>query len=150
MPAALGLDDQLYRLLSLVFLESTGKIESAYRRWDGLAGKSRVILDDLVDYICANAHLNLTLTDLEKQSHYTARHLQNLFREKFDCTPMQFVRRQRLSMAMEKLKEAHGNETVTSIARDCGYRHTSNFTADFQKEFGFNPSAVLRSSRIWG
>jgi AraC-like DNA-binding protein len=60
---------------------------------------------------------------------------------------MQFVRRQRLSAAMEKLQTADLDDTVTTIARDTGYRYTSNFTNDFQREFGVKPSVVLRSSR---
>jgi len=104
-------------------------------------------LDNLVDYIGINSHQNLTLTDMEEQSHYSARQLQNLFREKFDCTPMQFVRRQRLSTAMEKLQTADWNDKVTSIGRDCGYRFTSNFSSDFHREFGVAPSVVLRASR---
>jgi AraC-like DNA-binding protein len=107
-------------------------------------------LDDLVDYIRQNAHLNLTLTDLEEQSHYSGRHLQDLFREKFDCTPMQFVRRQRLSAAMERLQTADENETVTNVARDFGYAYSSNFTTDFHREFGVTPSIVLRSTRGGG
>ena len=79
-----------------------------------------------MDYIRANAHRGITLTDLEERSHYSARRLQALFREKFDCTPMQFVRRERLTTAMQKLQTADWNETVTSIARDCGYGFVSN------------------------
>jgi hypothetical protein len=63
---------------------------------------------------------------------------------------MQFVRRQRLSVAMEKLQTADFDETVTDIARDIGYRYTSSFTTDFRREFGVNPSAVLRASRQRG
>ena len=63
---------------------------------------------------------------------------------------MQFVRRQRLSDAMEKLQTADLDDTVTTIARDMGYRYTSNFTNDFQRAFGVKPSAVLRSSRGGG
>ena len=104
-------------------------------------------LDDLVDYIRANHQAGLTLTDLEEFSHYSARRLQVLFRERFACTPMQFVRQQRLRTALEKLQTASAAETVTSIARSCGYRHVSNFSADFQREFAVNPSVVLRASR---
>lgn len=147
LAAVLGLDDQLYRLLALTQFQAAGELERVQRRWAGVTSQWAKPMDDLVDYIRQNAHLNLTLTDLEEQSHYSARHLQSLFREKFDCTPMQFVRRQRLAVAMERLETAGCGDTVTCIARDCGYRHVSNFTSDFQREFGVNPSVVLRASR---
>jgi AraC-like DNA-binding protein len=48
---------------------------------------------------------------------------------------------------MERLETAGVNETVTNIARDCGYRYTSNFSTDFQREYGVAPSAVMRAAR---
>jgi|LauGreDrversion4_2_1035121.scaffolds.fasta_scaffold33334_7 AraC-like DNA-binding protein len=150
LATGLSLDDQIYRLLALSLFQAEGKLEEIESRWRFDTSNWTNRLDDLVDYIHQNAHLNLTLTDLEEQSHYSGRHLQNMFKEKFDCTPMQFVRRQRLSAAMEKLQTADLDDTVTTIARDMGYRYTSNFSCDFQREFGVSPSVVLRSSRGGG
>ncbi|MFM7549553.1 MAG: helix-turn-helix transcriptional regulator [Cyanobacteriota bacterium] len=143
---AMGLDEQIYRTLALVVDQIAGAHGKTKTRWLADRGIRSHPLDNLVDYIRANAHLNLTLTDLEEQSWYSARHLQAVFREKFDCTPMQFVRRQRLSMAMEQLQSAGDGTTATTIARDCGYRFISNFSHDFKREFGMSPSMVLRSA----
>ena len=143
----LALDEQVYRLLALSLLQEEGVLESVEKRWKMSTKQWAHPLDDLVDYIRSNPHLKLTVTDLEEQSHYSSRQLQNLFKEKFDCTPMQFVRRQRLSAAMERLQTADEDDTVTDIARDCGYLCTSNFSTDFHREFGVTPSVVLRSSR---
>jgi AraC-like DNA-binding protein len=150
LPTALGLGEQFYRLLSVTLLEGADRIGVVRDRWSSKKLNWKSGLDDLVDYLRMNCHVNLTLTDLEEKSNYSARQLQKLFREKLDCTPMQFVRRQRLAFAMERLQTATWDDSVTSIARDCGYRHTSNFTADFQKEFGVAPSVVLRASRGGG
>ena len=147
LTAGLALDDQIYRLIALLLFKAEGNFERIENRWKCTTNNWTNRLDELVDYIRQNSHLNLTLTDLEEESHYSGRHLQNLFREKFDCTPMQFVKRERLSAALQRLQAADLNDTVTTIARDIGYRHTSNFTSDFQSEFGVRPSAVLRSSR---
>jgi AraC-like DNA-binding protein len=147
LAAGLALDEQIYRLLALSVLQAGGALERVKKHLKSPTNKWTNPLDDLVDYIRSNTHLNLTLTDLEEQSHYSARHLQNLFREKFNCTPMQFIRRQRLSAAMERLQTCDHDDTVTKIARECGYRFISNFTTDFQREFGIAPSVVLRASR---
>ena len=147
LPNALGLEEQFYRLLSITLLENTGNYEKRNRAQALQSRNWRSSLDELVDFIRAHPQSELTLTDLEEKSHYSARHLQNLFKEKFDCTPMQFVRRQRLDYAMERLQTADWDETVTSIGRDCGYRFTSNFTTDFHRQFGVTPSTVLRASR---
>ena len=148
LAAGLGLDEQIYRLLGLSLLKEANALELVEQRWAASCNRWSSPLDDLVDFIRSNAHRGLTLTDLEEHSSYSARHLQTLFREKFDCTPMQFVRRQRLTVALERLETAAAGETVSQIARDCGYRSTTNFTADFKKTFGVTPSAVLRSSLV--
>jgi AraC-like DNA-binding protein len=147
LATGLGLDEQVYRLLALSLFQEEGVLEHAQKHWENSSKQWANPLDDLVDYIRSNAHLNLTLTDLEEQTNYSGRQLQKLFKEKFECSPMQFVRRQRLSAAMKKLQTADRDDTVTTIARDMGYRYTSNFTCDFQREFGVSPSVVLRASR---
>lgn len=144
---ALALDDQIYRLLALALLKTEKRLGEV-DKWRGQRQVNRTgQIDALVDYIRARSHMPLTLTDLEEESNYSARHIQNLFRDRFDCTPMQFIRRQRLQAAMERLKNSGDGDTVTKIARDCGYRFTSNFSNDFHKEFGVAPSIVLRASR---
>ena len=145
----LGLDDQLYRTFALALLDQDAAFKRLAAPWDGTRLWSST-LDDLVDYIRSHLHETITLTDLEARSHYSGRHLQSLFRDKFACTPMQFIRKQRLNAAMERMREGRVSDTVTRIARDCGYRYVSNFTTDFQKAFGVNPSVVLRTSRAGG
>jgi AraC-like DNA-binding protein len=146
LPVALGLGKQLYRYLAVSFLREAGQYEQLKQRQ---AGRRRWCggLDSLVDYIRTNRAVPLTMTDLERLSHYSARHLTTLFRERFNCTPMQFVRRQRLGLAMERLAAPQPGDTVIRIARECGYRHAANFSVDFQREFGSKPSDVLRLSR---
>jgi AraC-like DNA-binding protein len=140
----LALDDQAYRLVAIAIAQKAypaqlARQQTGKRRWSSS-------LDELVDYIASNRCSAITLTELEEQSNYSRRHLQNLFRERFGCTPMQFVRRQRLTAAMEKLQAAEERTTVSRVARDCGYRSISNFSSDFQRFFGEQPSQVLRRS----
>ena len=146
LPATLGLAEQIYRHIAITRLRDAGLDDRLALRW---ASRRRWTtgLDALVDYIRANRHQPLTMTDLERISHYSARHLTTLFHERFQCTPMQFVRRQRLGLAMERLSKPQPGDTVIRIARECGYRHASNFSVDFQREFASKPSDVLRLSR---
>lgn len=142
---SLTIDDQIYRSYVYSFAKSlaggTPNILSQ-KKWN----RSKD-LDPVIDYIKANLDQPISLTDLEEQSHYSARHLQNLFQDRFGCSPMRFVRRQRLSSAMERLKTAAWGDSVTSIARGCGYRFSSNFSTDFLHEYGVNPSSVIRACR---
>lgn len=146
LPSRLELDDQIYRTLVHQYAREF-QLELDPSPRDG-RGRRTAVLDDLVDFIRATApDQRLSLTDLEERSHFSARHLQALFREAFDCTPMQFVRRQRLSVAMQRLQSADRQLTVTRVARDCGYRSVANFSTDFRRQFGVSPSVLLRASR---
>lgn len=146
LPGALGLGSQFYRYLAITLLRQCGQIDRLRHRQQGRRGWSSG-LDELVDHIRCNRHRPFTTADLERLSHYSARHLSTLFRERFHCTPMQFVRRQRLELAMERLSAPHPGDTVIRIARLCGYHHAANFSVDFQRQFGSRPSDVLRLSR---
>ena len=147
LPAAMGLADQLHRLLALSLLAAAGESAFTRRRRRDAAPSWGPALDDLVDYIRAASAQSLTLTDLEARSHFSARHLQTLFLHKFACTPIQFVRRQRLEAAMNRLNHPEPGDTVTGIARAFGYRQLSSFSIDVQRQFGVNPSTVLRAAR---
>ena len=143
LPAELCLEDTIYRMLALSLLK---KSRSAPPRSTPNLKNWNWELDELVDYIKANSHLPLSMTDLEAVSHYSARHLQYTFKEKLGCSPMQFLRNQRLSKAMERLQKAEMQLTVTEVARECGYTNTQQFSKAFQKRFGVKPSTILRAS----
>ena len=145
LPSWLGLDDQIYRMFALECLAGFDLVQNTKWRQRFAVGES-IALDDLVDWIRANLQRPLTLTDLQERSHYSTRQLQHLFKSRLNCSPMDFVRRERLGHAMDRLDSAGPDESVTTIARACGYRHLSNFSSDFRRQFGYSPSQVLRAS----
>jgi AraC-like DNA-binding protein len=98
--------------------------------------------DELIDYIRANLDQPLRLSDLEARSHYSSRSLQYAFRERLGCTPRQWIREQRLKQALVQLEQGGRGRSIRAVALACGYRHMGLFSSDFQKRFGFTPSAV--------
>ena len=144
LPATLCLDDTMYRMLALSLL---GDREVQVCNPISISPNWTWKLDELVDYIKANSHLPLSITDLEQISNYSARHLQYVFKEKLKCSPMQFLRNQRLSNAMERLQCGEPSATVIGIARECGYTNSQQFSKAFRKRFGVSPSAVLRHAK---
>jgi transcriptional regulator GlxA family with amidase domain len=89
--------------------------------------------DELLQWIQAHLHTPITATELSRRSAYSLRNLQHLFQRRFGCSPMQWVKRQRLEAVHRDLQRAQPRETVAVIAR----RH-----------FGIPPSVLLRRSRI--
>lgn len=104
-------------------------------------------IDALVDWMHAHAHEPLSLSDLERQSHYSRRSLQYAFKARFGCGPMQYLRRQRLWQARRLLKRAPSSAGVTEVARACGYLSLSTFSRDFRASFGVAPSRLLMERR---
>ena len=148
IPQIVAFDDQIYRIIAIQLIKQLGLLERASRRIISSRPSSPGnVIDRLVDFIATTLNTPLSLTDLEDQSGYSARRLQQLFRERFDCTPMQDVRRQRLQLALNRLEQPDAGETITSIARSLGYRQVRQFSADFRREFGYSPSEILRTHR---
>lgn len=60
-----------------------------------------------------------------------------------ELTPNELINITRLKKAAELL--ASGEHKVNEVAFMVGYSHPSNFTRDFQKQFGIIPSAIVRN-----
>ena len=144
LPTAMGIDEQIYRLMAIHQLRAvSGWSDSAWQ--DKRIDPGETVINKLEDYIAENCYLGLTLTDLEEHSSYSGRQLQNRFMDKHACTPMQYVRRVRLSAALERIETATAGDSVALIARELGYRQANHFSADFKKQYGHCPSEILRS-----
>jgi AraC-like DNA-binding protein len=143
LPEILELDDQIHRLIATLLLaEHRGLEQLLPARARRLAGEDAFekLLEDLRTQL-ANP---ISLRDLERQSGLTRRALQYLFQHRFGCTPMQWLRRERLELACFQLEHAGPDDSVWSIALRCGYRSPSHFSADFQRRFHCKPSELLR------
>lgn len=97
------LEDQLYRRLVALLLpalieNSAGEL---YRHREG-AHNSR--LDALIDYMRANLHGPLGLSELERRSGYSRLVLRQLFLSYFGCTPKQWIHQERLRRADRSLR----------------------------------------------
>jgi AraC-like DNA-binding protein len=140
LPECLRLDDLLLRLVGLLL----GPLPSEPPPRPPVRDKP---FEALIEWIGANCHRPLSLSDLESQSHYSRRSLQYAFHQRFGCGPMQYIRRQRLALAKQQLLAPLPGTTVTAVARDCGYLNVANFRRDYQQRFGEPPSSALRRLR---
>jgi AraC family ethanolamine operon transcriptional activator len=67
-----------------------------------------------------------------------------MFRKRFDCTPLDYVRSQRLRWAHRQLQEGDPKIVkVSAVARHAGWVKVSNFAVAYRKMFGKLPSETL-------
>ncbi len=143
---SLQFEDQIYRLMAALLIPQLHE-EKALDRLRHRQRQGRDAFDELIDYVKQNLAEPLTLTDLESRSHYSRRALQYAFAARMGCSATQWIKNQRLDLARKRLENPNLNDTVGSIARDCGYRSLGLFSVDFQQRFHVKPSQLLRESR---
>jgi AraC-like DNA-binding protein len=105
------------------------------------------VIEHLCDYLASNINQALNLTTMETVSGLSARILQTEFQKRFGCSPIQWIKQQRLSQAHDLLRNAHEQTTISSIAAQCGYSNFSEFSRQYQEKFGLLPSETLKLSK---
>ena len=122
-------------------------IAAALQQRPTARGSKAQIIDDLLQWIASHLHQPILLDDLVRESGYSQRSLRNIFHDRFQCGPVQWIRQQRLERARQLLLAAPQGTTVSSVAGDCGYDHLSQFSRDFRSAYGLRPSELLREGR---
>jgi AraC-like DNA-binding protein len=141
----IGLDQLILRMLALLLCG--GLIQRAGQQSSKRQNRKAQLLEELSAWIRRNLHRSIQLSDLCRQSGYSERSLRNLFQERFQCGPAQWIRQQRMELAREKLLHADASITVTMVAESVGYQHLSQFSRDFHQTFGQRPSELVREAR---
>ena len=138
-----GIDDAFYRNIAMLlqpnlFLDASTSTPN--RKY------ARRLLDRACQYIQAHLHQPINLTDLERVSCMSRRKLHYAFLKRYNCTPMQWVRAERLTLVHNQLNRGIPGDKVTTIALDCGFNKPTAFANYYYKRFGELPSATLARS----
>jgi AraC-like DNA-binding protein len=142
VPAALRLDDLICRQLVLMLCPELMGDELGAGRAPLSAG-----FDLLLEWLSSRVTEPVSLSEMEARSGYSRRALQRAFQQRFGCGPLQWLRRRRLELALEQLSRADAGDSVSSIARRCGYLSLTSFSRDFSRVYGRKPSEILRASQ---
>ncbi|MCP9842057.1 helix-turn-helix transcriptional regulator [Synechococcus sp. J7-Johnson] len=142
-----GLEDLLYRIMAAMLCpELIGQgVSPAITR---TSPYRETVFNELLEWIRAHLHEPITLTLMSRRSAYSTRNLHYVFQRRFGCTPMQWVREQRLAAVHSALQRAEAEEQVSGIAARYGFQQMSSFSKNFQRRYGVTPSTVLRRSRL--
>jgi AraC-like DNA-binding protein len=141
----LRLDDLILRCVALMLHPQLTTIEGQQRQF--CQHDLQQCVSELMEWMRANLHRPISLTEVEQLSHYGRRAIQMGFKQRVGCGPMQWLRLQRLEHALCRLQSANGTTSVTQVARACGYINLTSFSRDFRKRFGLSAREVLIETR---
>lgn len=94
------------------------------------------------DYIEANLNHDITMADLARVSLFSPWHAYRLFKTYTGLTPVEYLRRMRLSQSAMRLKNE--NCRVIDVAFDLGFGSVDGYQRAFNKEFGCNPKEYAK------
>jgi AraC family transcriptional regulator len=97
------------------------------------------------DYVNANLHRSVALSELAAALSLSMTQLVTLFKTTLRQPPHRFIMGQRVVRARQML--AAGNLPIAEIALACGFSHQEHLTRIFKRETGLTPAAFRRASQ---
>lgn len=105
----------------------------------------RRALDRVVEEIERAPDRGYTVADLARLAGTSARSLQYAFQERYQLSPMQYLRQVRLDRVHDDL--AQGTGTVADVASYWGFTNPSRFARAYRDRFGEFPATTLDAGR---
>jgi AraC-like DNA-binding protein len=105
-------------------------------------------ITQLIEYVQVAAEQDLNLADLARAASISARRLQELTKEKFNLTPMELLRRERLKLLHRYIRDPRQQGVpLGTLLRRLHLSDTSKTREAFRAEYGALPSEVRRLSQ---
>jgi AraC-like DNA-binding protein len=136
LPARLGLDDKILRLLALLLYPEL--LSSEVSEAEPLEPREASAFADLIAAMQENPRADWTLTGMERQASLSRVRLTRHFQVTFGCGPLEWLRLQRLCWARQRL-EANDGVSLAQLALDCGFGDLEAFRSAFADRFHFQP-----------
>ncbi len=88
-----------------------------------------VSFEKVLGYIEENLYEDISLDQLASVAGYSKYHFLRLFKETFDMTPLEYVRRRRITESVRDLADT--DEYISQIGYKHGFNSKENFTRAF-------------------
>jgi AraC-like DNA-binding protein len=132
-------------ILRLVFLNFSHGLSNRLRHQQ-MDGTSRQIMK-AVDFMRANLHQPLTLSEVAEAAGISVRSLQYGFRRFRNITPLAYLREIRLEAAQTELSSPLNMLSIKDVAVKWGFTHMGHFAARYRAAYGEMPSETARLGR---
>jgi AraC family transcriptional regulator len=108
-------------------------------------GLSQAKLRQVVDYIHAQLHQDLRLSEIAAIAQMSPYHFLRLFKQSTSLTPHQYILQRRIEQS--KLLLHHSELSIAQIASQVGFADQSHFTRCFKRTMGVTPRQFQRRSQ---
>jgi len=132
-------------IVRLIFLNFRHGLSNRVRRHH-MDATSRQIME-AVDFMHANMHQPMTLSEVAEATGMSVRSLQYGFRRFRNITPLGYLREIRLEAAQAELSSPLNRLSIKDVALKWGFTHMGHFAARYRAAFGETPSETARSGR---
>jgi len=104
-------------------------------------------ITEAVDFMHANMHLALTLSEVAEAAGISVRSLQYGFHRFRSVTPLAYLRQIRLEAVQAELSSPLNVLSVRDVALKWGFAHMGHFAARYRAAYGEAPSETARLAR---
>lgn len=134
--------EALLRQLLVAILRGTREPRRAGGKSGSEANRADAVVKQARGWLGENFEHPFKLGDLAWHLRLSEEHVARLFREQTGETVMEYTRRLRIDKARRLL--LGGNETLSAIAKACGFRSLAVFSVNFKKVTGEGPGTYRR------
>ena len=107
---------------------------------------NETILKYAVSYLQDHYYDDIDMQELAKSLGYSYDHFRHIFKEAFGVPPKQFLLNQRMQYALRLLRDT--SESISNIAKSCGFTSTTRFISAFKSLFHTSPMQYRNSDSI--
>lgn len=118
-------------------------IESATKSSRKVSNDSRLeLLSTMEQYMQKNVTETISVKELSRIHHVSERKLLYTFKKRFGIGPKAYIKILRLNRVYHKLSTSNIDDSISLIARECGFWHMGQFHKDYKSFFGELPSST--------
>ena len=100
-------------------------------------------LEKTKEYIEENYLSNIKLVDLAKLAMISERHYDRLFKQIYECSPIDYIGQLRLNHSLILLRDKH--YSITQVSEESGFADLASFSKYFKKKMGKTPNQYRKS-----
>jgi len=97
-------------------------------------------VSNVIEYVVNNLDKKITLEDMAKKAEMSVNNFHKLFKEAQHDTPVQFIKKIKLSKAKQLI--VYDNKKAIEASELVGYSSFSQFSREFKRHFGESPSKI--------